>query len=320
MAYCIGIDLGGTNIVAGIVDKEKKSIVYSVSCKTRANERSWEEIADDMIRCCREAVQAYGLSWEAIDSVGIGSPGMVDTERRMIMFAGNLPFHHCPLADYIQERLNCPVYLANDADAAAYGEYLAGAGQGAKSMVAVTLGTGVGSGIILDGKIYTGYGYAAGEVGHTLYQAGGRPCSCGRRGCIEMYASASGLKMTTAEHMKANPQSLMWELCDGQIEKISGRTAFTAMKAGDAEGKAVVDEYLLALSEAVCNIVNTLQPELVCIGGGVSKEGSLLTEPINQFLQTHAFARFAERKTKVVCAQLGNDAGIIGAALLENNR
>lgn len=320
MSYCIGIDLGGTNIVAGIVNKEEMKIVHSVKCKTNAKERPWQEIADDMIQCCRDAVEQYGITWQDIDSVGIGSPGMVDTQRRMIVFAGNLPFDHCPLADYIQEELHCPVYLANDADAAAYGEFMAGAGREASSMVAVTLGTGVGSGIIIDGKIHTGYGFAAGEVGHTLYKAGGRKCSCGRTGCIEMYASATGLKMTTAEHMEANKDSMMWELCDGDIKNISGRTAFTAMKAGDAEGKAVVDEYILALSEGICNIVNTLQPELICIGGGVSKEGNLLTDPINQFIDTYAFARFADRKTRVVTAELGNDAGIIGAALLENNK
>lgn len=185
-------------------------------------------------------------------------------------------------------------------------------------MVAITLGTGVGSGIIIDGKIHTGYGYAAGEIGHTLYKAGGRQCTCGRKGCFETYGSATGLKRTTREHMEANKDSLMWELCEGDINNVGGRTAFQAMKAGDAEGKAVVDEYVLALSEGICSIVNALQPEIICIGGGVSKEGALLTDPINEFINTYAFARFADRKTKVVTAELGNDAGIIGAALLGN--
>ncbi len=318
MAYCIGIDLGGTNIVAGIVNKEEQKIVHTAKCKTNAMERSWQEIADDMVKCCQDAVEQYGLDWNDIDSVGIGSPGMVDTERRMIVFAGNLPFDHCPLADYIQDKLNRPVFLANDADAAAYGEYVAGAGKGSTSMVAITLGTGVGSGIIIDGKIHTGYGYAAGEIGHTLYKAGGRQCTCGRKGCFETYGSATGLKRTTREHMEANKDSLMWELCEGDINNVGGRTAFQAMKAGDAEGKAVVDEYVLALSEGICSIVNALQPEIICIGGGVSKEGALLTDPINEFINTYAFARFADRKTKVVTAELGNDAGIIGAALLGN--
>ena len=316
MAYCIGIDLGGTNIVAGIVDKEAQKIICTAKCKTNAKGRTWQEIADDMIQCCYNTVEQSKINWNQIESVGIGSPGMVDTKRRMIVFAGNLPFDHCPLADYIQERLSCPVFIANDADAAAYGEYVAGAGKGSASMVAITLGTGVGSGIIIDGKIHNGYGFAGGEIGHTLFQAGGRQCTCGKRGCQETYASATGLKLTTKEHMQANRDSLMWELCNGDLANISGKTAFQAMKAGDQEGEAVVREYVQALSEGVCSIVNLLQPEIVCIGGGVSKEGALLTEPINEFLDTYAFARFADRKTKVVTAELGNDAGIIGAALL----
>ncbi|MBP1580823.1 MAG: ROK family protein [Oscillospiraceae bacterium] len=320
MAYCIGIDLGGTNIVAGIVDKEQLCIVHSVKCKTNAKGRSWQAIAEDMIQCCRDAVEQYGISWEQIESVGIGSPGMIDTEKRIIVFAGNLPFDHTPLADYIQDALHRPVFLANDADAAAYGEYMAGAGKGSSSMVAVTLGTGVGSGIIFNGKIHTGYGYAGGEIGHTLYKAGGRPCTCGRHGCFEAYGSATGLKETTREHMEKNKDSLMWQLCEGDISNVSGRTAFDAMRAGDSEGKAVVDEYVLALCEGICSIVNTLQPELICIGGGVSKEGALLTDPINDFINQYAFSRFADKKTRVVTAKLGNDAGIIGAALLENNK
>ena len=320
MAYCIGIDLGGTNIVAGIVHKEEKRIVHSAKCKTRAMERPWQEIADDMVKCCNEAVEQFGISWEEIDSVGIGSPGMIDTKKRMIVFAGNLPFDHTPLADYVQEKLSCPVYIANDADAAAYGEYMAGAGKGSASMVAVTLGTGVGSGIIIDGKIHTGHGFAAGEIGHTLIAMNGRQCSCGRRGCFEMYGSATGLKITTREHMEKNKDSLMWKLCDGDINKVGGRTAFEAMRAGDSEGKAVVDEYVQALSEGICNIVNALQPELICIGGGVCKEGKVLTDPINEFIDKYAFARFADKKTRVVTAELGNDAGIIGAALLEANK
>ena len=319
MAYCIGIDLGGTNIVAGIVDKEEKTLLHTAKCKTNAG-RVWQEIADDMIQCCNDAVEQYGINWSDVTSIGIGAPGMVDAERNILTFAANLGFYDVPLADYLQEKLNLPVFLANDADAAAYGEFVAGAGKGSHSMVAVTLGTGIGSGIIIDKKIYTGYGFAAAELGHHVICMNGRPCNCGRKGCFETYGSATGLVRTTKEHMEKNKDSYMWELCEGDINKAGGRTAFNAMRAGDAEGKAVVEEYTLALSEGICNIVNTLQPELICIGGGVSKEGNNLTDPINAFLDKHSFSRFAERKTRVVCAELGNDAGIIGAALLETSK
>lgn len=318
MSYCIGIDLGGTNIVVGIVDKDTKSILHKAKCKTNAANRTWQEIADDMINCCETVVKEFNISFEQIESIGIGSPGTVDRKRRMIIFAGNLPFDHCKLPDYLQEKLNIPVSIVNDADAAAYGEYIAGAGRGSSSMVAVTLGTGIGSGIIINNELYTGSSYAGGEIGHTLLVMNGRQCTCGRRGCFETYASATGLVKTTKEHMEKNKNSLMWELCEGNIENAGGRTAFNAMRAGDEEGKAVVEEYTSCLAEGIVSIVNALQPEVICIGGGVSKEGDNLLIPINEYIDKYAFARFADNKTKVVCAELGNDAGIIGAALLEN--
>lgn len=315
MKYCIGIDLGGTNIAVGIVDKKERKIVARAGKKTNAG-RTWQEIADDMVAAAKEAVETFGCGWEQIESVGIGSPGMVDVEKREIVFAGNLPFHHTPLAAYIEERLNCPVFLENDANAAAYGEFAAGAGRNTRSMVAITLGTGVGSGIIIDCKIYSGHGFAAGEIGHSVLVVNGRQCSCGRKGCFEAYASATGLIYTTKEHMAQHKDSLMWAEVENDIDKVNGRTAFNAMRKGDPYAKEVVDEYTTYLAEGVVNVVNALQPEVVCIGGGISKEGDNLLNPINRYMEQYAFARFADHKTKVVIAQLGNDAGIIGAALL----
>lgn len=183
-------------------------------------------------------------------------------------------------------------------------------------MVAVTLGTGIGSGIIIDSKIYTGYGYAAGELGHNVLVANGRQCSCGRKGCFEAYASATGLIRTTCEHMEKNKDTMMWQMVDGDLNNVCGRTAFDAMHAGDQEAKAVVEEYIAYLSEGIVNIVNALQPEVICLGGGISKQGDTLLKPINEAVDRYAFGRFSKHKTKIVAAQLGNDAGIIGAALL----
>mgnify|MGYP002471349076 CR=1 FL=1 len=315
MKYCVGIDLGGTNIAVGVVDKQARQIVTRAKRKTNAH-RPWQEIAEDMIAAAKEAVEELGCGWEQIESIGIGSPGMVDVEKREIVFAGNLPFQHTPLAAYIEERVSCPVFLENDANAAAYGEFAAGAGRGTKSMVAITLGTGVGSGIIIDCKIYSGYGFAAGEIGHNVLVVNGRQCSCGRKGCFEAYASATGLICTTREYMEQHRNSLMWEEAEQSIDKVSGRTAFNAMRRGDPWAKAVVEEYTAYLAEGIVNVVNALQPEVVCLGGGISKEGDNLLAPINQYIEKYAFARFADRKTKVVIAQLGNDAGILGAALL----
>lgn len=314
MKYYVGIDLGGTNIVAGVVD-ETYRLITTASQKTR-NQRPAREIADTMIETARQAVEQAGLTMEQVESVGIGSPGMVDPVKREVVYASNLRFQNTPLGPWLEEALGVPVYLANDAAAAAYGEFKAGAGQGCHSMVAVTLGTGVGSGIIIDDKIYTGYGHAAGEFGHSVLVSGGRPCSCGRKGCVEAYCSATGLINLTREEMQQHPESLMWKLCGGELEKADGRTSFDAWQQGDEAGTRVVESYTNYLADAVVNLVNTLQPQVICIGGGVSKQGENLLRPIREKLDREAFERFANQRTQVRIAQLGNDAGIIGAALI----
>ena len=221
----------------------------------------------------------------------------------------------------VEDELHIPVFVANDADTAAYGEFMAGAGKmedghHISNMLAITLGTGVGSGIIINSKIYNGYGFAGGEFGHTVIHLGGRQCACGRKGCLETYCSATGLITTTKEHMRRNPDSLMWKLCGGDIDKVDGRTSFDAAAQGDAAGKAVVEEYTSALGESIVNAINTLQPEIICIGGGVSKQGENLLRPIRTYMDSYCFDRFAKNRTEIRIAQLGNDAGVIGAALI----
>ena len=224
MKYYIGIDLGGTNIVAGVVD-ENFSLIATASNKTNAG-RPADQIVETMAQTAAQAAEKAGISMEQIESVGIGSPGIVDSQKREVIFASNLDFYNAPIGQLLEDRLHRPVFLANDADAAAYGEFMAGAGktengQHISNMVAITLGTGVGSGIIINSKIYNGYGFAGGEFGHTVICLNGRPCSCGRKGCIETYCSATGLITTTKEHMQSNPDSLMWKLCDGDLDKLS---------------------------------------------------------------------------------------------------
>lgn len=314
MKYYLGIDLGGTNIVAGVID-ENYSIIAKIKTKTE-NHREAKEIIQSLISAAKKAVEAAGITMDQVESVGIGSPGMVDTQKREVVYAGNLKFRNTPIGKWVEDALHVPVYLANDADAAAYGEFKAGAGKGSTSMVAVTLGTGVGSGIIINNKICSGYGFAGGEFGHTILSIGGRPCSCGRNGCVEAYCSATGLITTTKEHMKNNSESLMWVMAGGDINKVDGRTAFDAMRQGDKEGTAVVAEYTDYLAEALINLTNTIQPQMICIGGGISKEGENLLVPIRDKMAKYAFERFANKKTSVRIAELGNDAGVIGAALV----
>lgn len=319
MKYYIGIDLGGTNIVAGVVD-EQFSLIAKASNKTNAG-RPAQEIAKTMADTAKQAAQAAGLELEQITSAGIGTPGIVDNDKREVIFASNLYFHNVPLGQMVEDELHIPVFLANDADAAAYGEFMAGAGKmedghHISNMLAITLGTGVGSGIIIDSKIYNGYGFAGGEFGHTVIHLGGRQCGCGRKGCLETYCSATGLITTTKEYMQRNPDSLMWKLCAGDIDKVDGRTSFDAAAQGDTAAKAVVEEYTSALTEAIANAINTLQPEIICIGGGVSKQGENLLRPIRAYMDSYCFDRFAKNRTQIRIAQLGNDAGVIGAALI----
>ena len=224
MKYYLGIDLGGTNIVAGVVDETYK-ILSKASIKT-ASPRPAVDIMDDMVKVSREACEKAGVPVEQLEWVGIGAPGTINRDTGYIEYSNNLQFDHVPLRQYIADRLGRPVFVDNDANAAAYGEALAGAAKGVKDAVAITLGTGVGGGIIIDGKIYSGFNFAGAELGHAVIEIGGRQCTCGRRGCLEAYASATGLINLTKEAMEANPNSKMWTLTGGTIDNVSGKTAF----------------------------------------------------------------------------------------------
>lgn len=314
--YKLGIDLGGTNIVAGVVDENFK--ILATGKRKTALPRSAEEIADDMVAVSLEAVKNAGLTIDDIDSCGIGAPGSVDTKTGNISYSNNLGFYNVPLGEMIEKRLSKKVYIENDANAAAYGEYIAGAGKGAQNFVAMTLGTGVGAGIIIDGKIYSGSNGAGGEIGHIVVQMNGERCTCGRNGCLEMYASATALINQTRQAMERYPDSIMWKLTDGKKENANGLTAFDAMRNGDIAGKMVVDRFIEYLSVGVANVINVFQPDILCIGGGVSHEGETLITPLKQLTKGEDYARNMKKRTIIKAATLQNDAGIIGAAYLCN--
>jgi len=314
--YKLGIDLGGTNIVAGVVDENYK-IIGTGSLKTNAP-RPADEIADDMAKAVFMAIENAGVTMDDIESMGIGTPGTVNPEKGIVAYANNLNFSNVELARMMKERVGKDFYIENDANAAAYGEFIAGSGKGTQKFIAITLGTGVGGGIIIDGKIYSGFNHAGGELGHTVIAVDGEYCSCGRNGCWEAYASATALIRQSKQAMLRYPDSIMWKLCGDNIHKVSGRTAFDAMRQGDEAGKMVVDKYISYIAVGVANIINIFQPEILCIGGGISKEGKTLTDPINAFVLGDDYARSAERRTEIRTADLGNDAGIIGAAYLSN--
>ena len=312
--YRLGIDLGGTNIATGVVDENFK-IIGSGKVKTNAP-RPAEEIVDDMVKSALMAVKDANLTIDDIDSIGVGTPGSVVQTTGVVTYSNNLGFYNLPLAEMLEKKLGKKVYIENDANAATYGEYIAGAGKGAENFVAITLGTGVGGGIIIGGKIYSGSNFAGGELGHTVIQMNGEACTCGRNGCFEAYASATALIRQTKQAMIKFPESKMWEICNKDINNVNGRTAFDGARSGDEAAIGVVNDYINYLSVGIANIINTFQPDVFCVGGGISNEGEYLMAPIRKLVKGENYARNMEKNTEIKAATLGNDAGIIGAAYL----
>lgn len=313
--YYIGIDLGGTNIAAGIVD-ENFNIIKKGSVPT-LSERQPEEIVKDMASLCLSLLKEADIDISDIAYAGIATPGIANRDTGCIEYANNLPFRNFAIADILKEYLPVKqVMIENDANAAAKGESIAGAAKGAKYSVMITLGTGVGGGIIIDNKVYSGFNYAGAELGHIVIKADGRPCSCGRNGCWEAYSSATALINMTKEKMEQTRDTVMWKLCDNDINRVSGKTAFSAMKQGDAAGKEVVDMYIHYLAVGLGNIINIFQPEILTIGGGICNEKEHLLNPLLEQVATEQYTRDSLRKTEIKIAKLGNDAGIIGAAAL----
>ena len=311
--YRIGIDLGGTNIKAGVVN-DQYEIVASAWCKTRLPRPS-QEILMDMARMAREAAEKAGLTMDDIASVGIGIPGTCNADTGVVEYAGNVQFENVPVRDIMHGLLGKDIYIENDANAAALGEALAGAAKGAQSAVCITLGTGVGGGIIIDGRIYGGFNFAGAELGHIVINEGGELCGCGRQGCWEAYASATALINQTRRAMVNHPESKMWEIA-GDLDKVDGRTAFDGMRAEDAVASQVVDTYIQHIACGLINVINIFQPEVLCIGGGICKEGETLMKPLREHIERERYSKYSTHQTRLCVAQLGNDAGIIGAACL----
>lgn len=315
MTYRLGIDLGGTNIAVGVVD-ENYTIVGRAKVKT-ALPRPAEEICDSMAQAARMAIKDANLTLTDIVSAGLGTPGNADSETGVVRFSNNLQFFNTPLADMMKQRLGIDFLIENDANAAAYGEYIAGAGKGTKDFVAITLGTGVGGGVIVNGSMLSGCMNFGGELGHTVIKSEGVQCTCGRKGCFEAYASATALVRQTKEAMQNNKDSLMWKLCAGLLDNVNGTTAWDGWRQGDAAATQVVENYCQYVAEGCTNLINIFQPEKLCIGGGISAEKDNLLKPVNAFIAENAYSRRTIKSDRAFVAALGNDAGIIGAAFLD---
>ena len=314
--YYLGIDLGGTNIAVGVVDENSK-ILAKAKKRTRVP-CAPEDLCEQLASTAFEALDKAKITINDIPWVGVGTPGTVNRASGVVEFANNLYLNNYPLRELLEARMNKKVIVENDANAAAYGEYQAGALKGVTNGLAITLGTGIGSGIIIDGKIYAGSNFAAGEMGHTVIVYNGRHCTCGRNGCWEVYASATGLITTTKEAMRKTDdhKSQIWTLVGDNLDNVNGRTAFDAMRAGDPIGQAVVDEYISYLGCGLTNCINTFQPDILCIGGGICNEGETLLKPLREYIAHESYTINTAKKTILCTAQLGNDAGIIGAALI----
>lgn len=315
----IGIDVGGTNLKAGLID-ECGNVLVTRKMKIAAIEDS-ETLAWTLAQMAQDLAADGGVPIGEIASVGVGVPGAVEIHTGMVLYTCNLPLRNVPLRRLFHRYLNLPLYVENDANCAALAEYYAGAGRDSKRFVTVTLGTGIGGGIIHNGKIYHGSNGMAGEVGHMTVVYDGQSCPCGRRGCWEQYASATALKRLTKAAMDAHPGSILERVVAENNGQVSGQSAFIAARRGDPVGQAVCDLYVRYLATGIVNLINIFQPDTLAIGGGVSNEADeQLLFPLRKLAAQESIPCNRDKMTRIVTAQLGDQCGIIGAAFLGRKR
>ncbi len=307
--YYAGIDLGGTFIKCGIVDSNGRLLKKDKVATTGDYSSVMQAMANLAIRLAQEEKVV-------LSGIGIGCPGTVDSKRGVILYSNNLGWKEVPLAKDIQALTGVPVALTNDANAAALGEYAYGAGKNYQDMILITLGTGVGSGIVIDGKLFEGNKGAGAELGHSVIRMNGEKCTCGRKGCLEAYASASALVRQAKAYMQKDKDTLLWQCCGGDIEKVDGKILFDAVRAEDKGAKKVLKKYVEYLACGLTNIANEFRPEVIVLGGGISAVGEILTLPLQRKLSRNIFGGQKHAPVKILTATLQNDAGILGAARL----
>lgn len=313
--YYAGIDLGGTFIKCGIVSSKGELLIKDKI--PTGSERAYSAVAEDMANLVKRLAKSAGVK---LEGVGIGSPGSIDSQTGTVVYSNNIAWKNVPLGSEIEKRLNIPVFLTNDANAAALGESFMGAGKEYNSIVLVTLGTGVGGGLVLNGELYEGGRSAGAEIGHTVIRVNGEKCTCGRRGCLETYASATALIRQTKAAMKKHPESAMWRLCGGNAENADGKTPFDGMRAGDKAATKVVKDYIRYLGEGITDFCNVFRPDAILLGGGVCAEGETLLAPLRKFVEKYIYGGTDYAPVKILTATLGNDAGVYGAVKLAMSR
>lgn len=310
----IGIDMGGMSIKFGLVNRNNE-IVDKMVIPTRLDVPP-SEMIQDMIDIIEDLLKKHALSVEDLEGIGLDSPGTVDDKSGVILYSNNYHWENVPIIKQMQEAFPVPMAIANDADAAALGEVCAGAAKGTESAVLITLGTGVGGGVIQNGKIFHGPLKGGMELGHMVIQAGGELCTCGRKGCFETYSSAMALLRMAKNAAMKNPDSIMNEMCKNDMENMNGIIPFDAAAQGDKAAIEVIDLYEDYLAVGIANVINIFRPEKVILGGGVSAQKENLTKPVQEKVNAMCFGGEHGEVAQVVTSQLGNDAGIIGAANL----
>lgn len=303
----IGIDLGGTFIKGGVVSN-KGELLYKAQIETQANQGP-NRILKNIITLINKLIKECPVKKEDIFGIGLGVPGIVDSKNGIAVCSHNLNFNNYPIAEKIEKEISIPVKIANDANLAVLGESLFGFSRGCKNVVMITLGTGVGGGAIIDGKMLEGNKSAGAEFGHSVIEYNGNQCSCGRKGCLESYVSATALIKNTKEEMLKNKNSKMWEI--GSIDNVNGKTAFD-YKDIDETAKIVVENYINYLSCGIVNIVNVFRPEVLVIGGGISNQGESLFVPLRKIVDKEMFAKNYTPNVKIVGSKLGNNAAVLG--------
>jgi glucokinase len=315
MKYYLGLDLGGTNMVAGVVD-EDYHIIAKESMPSNAG-RSIEAVTADMAEVSKRAIHKVNLDVSDISSWGIGMPSCVNAKTNLLVHANNFGWKNVPIYDYLRPLMPLPVYISNDANCAVYGETLAGAAKNYTDVVMLTLGTGVGGGIVINKKIFSGHDNMGAELGHTKLVYDGVKCTCGQKGCLESYCSSTALIRQTKEAVETAPDSLIIELCGGDKNRIDGEIVFTAARQGDKLAKQLVDDYIGHLAAGISTFITIFRPEVIIVGGGIAHAGEFLLKPLNEKLYSSTFAAEEIGIPQVIGAELGNDAGILGAAFLE---
>lgn len=306
----IGIDLGGTNIAAGVVSEDGK--ILAQAQRRTLPERGYQAVIADMAAASLDAIAKAGLTVEDVASIGVGVPGFFDKESGVVVFCTNLDWHDVPLRAEMRRHIDKPVYGDNDATVAGFAEAVCGVSRGVPNSVFLTLGTGLGGGIVLGGKIWSGAHGVGTELGHIMYQHDGILCTCGQRGCWERYASATALIRIGKEALARHPKSIMGKV---PAERFNAKTVIDAARKNDPAAVEAFDEYTTHLANGIITIISFIDPNLIVLGGGVSRAGEFLLAPVREKVQAGKFFKTLPAG-EVVIATLGNDAGIIGAAML----